>query len=331
MSKNHNIATPELVARYMKAGVNIMLIGDHGVGKTSVVRKACELLGYNLKEFNGALMEPYIDLIGIPDIDKSTDGEKTLSMVNQKSLRDAHVVFMDEYNRARVETKNATMTMVNDHQLNGEDLPNLKSVVAACNPSESNVTGSKYSVGSVDPAQMDRFTIKLTMSNRVDKKYLIKALGKKNLATVLADWQNSLEFDKDDKGKSKAPYVSPRTIERLGKIFLLFPEVSTVWHVLGDDANMLNTNSLAKNMLTALNKDTLAEERSEEIRSELADGETLDDMLQKHINTVSTSKTKKKKREAVNNAMGFVINDYDDLSDKEKVEAVMYIVHAATA
>ena len=169
------------------------------------------------------------------------------------------------------------------------------------------------------------------MSNRVDKKYLIKALGKKNLATVLADWQNSLEFDKDEKGNNKAPYISPRTIERLGKIFLLFPEVSTVWHVLGDDANRLNTNSLAKNMLTALNKDTLAEERSEEIRSELADGETLDDMLQKHIDTVSTSKTKKKKREAVNNAMGFVINDYDDLSDKEKVEAVMYIVHAATA
>lgn len=170
-------ATTGVVKRYVEKGHNVLLVGDHGVGKTTLVRDVVKQLGWRMVEFNAALMEPYVDFIGIPMSRKNEDGTEELQMVSKREIFDADLIFVDEFNRGQPATINALMNIINDHQLNGQPLPNLKAVVAACNPPKSSVTGDAYMVGELDPAQVDRFTVHLTMSNEVNEKYLADVLG----------------------------------------------------------------------------------------------------------------------------------------------------------
>lgn len=246
-------ATPELVAKYIEKNHNVMLMGDHGVGKTTIVREAAKKLGWKLVEFNAANMEPYIDLIGVPKTHTNEDGSEELRMVAKRNIMEADVIFMDELNRGRPETLNATMDMINDHMVSGTPLPNLKAVVAACNPPRSNATGAAYAVGHLDPAQLDRFTIHLSMSNRVNLPYFREAFpDNPRFAKALSDWQKSLDFDSKD---ARAPYISPRRMERLGKVFLEFPERDTIDHVLGADAERVTADSLYVKLSSALEAD----------------------------------------------------------------------------
>lgn len=306
MAMRNHTATPELVAKYINAGMNVLLVGDHGVGKTTVVRKACELLNFKLKEFNGALIDPYVDLIGIPDITIDSNGAKKLSMVGKTDLRDANVIFIDEYNRSRMETRNATMNLVNDHMINDEHLDNLKAVVAACNPFENSSNGDSYDVEAIDPAQLDRFTIKLTMSNKADMKYMVEELGKKEFAKALVQWQNSLDF-------TKAPYVSPRLTERLGEAYLMFPEKDTLYHVLGDDADKLSVNQLAKSLSVALNLDNNPGKTKKIKKAESAVGDKISDYIKQYEDESDNEKLS----EIGNNIMT-LLNDNKDKFDIKK-------------
>lgn len=249
-------ATTGVVKRYVEKGHNVLLVGDHGVGKTTLVRDVVKQLGWRMVEFNAALMEPYVDFIGIPMSRKNEDGTEELQMVSKREIFDADLIFVDEFNRGQPATINALMNIINDHQLNGQPLPNLKAVVAACNPPKSSVTGDTYMVGELDPAQVDRFTVHLTMSNEVNEKYLADALGMPNLARELAEWQHSLDFGSENK-VARVPYISPRRVERLGRVFVEFPEKETLYHVLGMDADKFPVTSLFHDLYDAYRKDVV--------------------------------------------------------------------------
>lgn len=251
-------ANPTNIAQYMKAGANILLIGAHGIGKTTILKQAAESLGWNIKILNGATIDPYIDLLGIPVASgENTDPveSRELQMIQKRDLLDADVVFIDEWNRAPKPTTNALMELINDHSLNGVPLPNLKCVVGAMNPPEDEGVGADYAVNLVDPAQVDRFHIIMSMSNRANKKVIRKALvgtaGKPRevtdkVADILVEWQRNLDFTSG--GKTRAPYISPRRVERVGKLFLQFPQQSTLYHALGTEVENLNYESLYRQL-----------------------------------------------------------------------------------
>lgn len=247
-------ATPGVVRQYVEKGHNVMLVGDHGTGKTSMVREVAKKLGWRMLEFNAALMEPYVDLIGIPMSRASEDGTEELRMVAKREIFEADLIFIDEFNRGQPATINALMNVINDHQINGQPLPKLKAVVAACNPPKSSVTGSTYMVGELDPAQVDRFTIQLSMGNKVNAKYLTDALGMPNLAHALAKWHRSLDFGGTGK-VNRVPYVSPRRVERMGRVFAEFPQRNTLMHVLGADAEKFPVGVMYRDFYAAYRED----------------------------------------------------------------------------
>lgn len=272
-------ATTGVVKRYVEKGHNVLLVGDHGVGKTTLVRDVVKQLGWRMVEFNAALMEPYVDFIGIPMSRKNEDGTEELQMVSKREIFDADLIFVDEFNRGQPATINALMNIINDHQLNGQPLPNLKAVVAACNPPKSSATGDTYMVGELDSAQVDRFTIHLTMSNEVNEKYLADALGMPNLARELAEWQHSLDFGSENK-VTRVPYISPRRVERLGRVFTEFPEKETLYHVLGMDADKFPVTALFHDLYDAYRKDVVGDAGSDvSDDAEESAGEPADDGL----------------------------------------------------
>lgn len=256
-------ANTDIIRGYMEKNLNIMLIGLHGTGKTSVLRQAASELGWKVADFSAPLMEPYIHLLGVPEVVEDEDG-RHLEMVRTRNLMDADVIFIDELNRGPLVVRNGVMELVNDRAINGVALPNLKCVVSACNPAAD----GEYAVQLLDPAQMDRFDVTLTMSERVDGAHLATVLGDADYAKVFSDWQHSLVFwTEDERGKrvARAPYVSPRRVEKLARIFRVAPQRTTLTDVLGSNAEELSLAKLYRSARLALDGGSEVDEYGPEV------------------------------------------------------------------
>lgn len=203
MAKNTNPTAAELIAN-INAGENILMEGKHGVGKTFTAREAAEKGGFNMRIFDAGLMDPYIELVGIPDVSVDEDGKKTLRQVRKNDLDDVEVLFFDEFNRAGQDTLNAIFGLVQFGEINGVKLPNLKCVIAAQNPA-----GDDSYAGNVelDAALRDRFDVTYEVKPFVSKSYLTKSLGDKGLSEALVDWHDSLP---------DGVYIAPRRVEKIG-------------------------------------------------------------------------------------------------------------------
>lgn len=267
-----NEAQPDVLKDYIAKGKNIFLVGPHGIGKTSMVRQAVKSLGWNLKEFNTALMDAQLDMTGIPQIVDVIDEDgittKVMKMIRQQNLDEADVLMFDEFSRGHVHTLNAIMNVINDRMVNDEILPNLKSVVVATNPMKDSTTGISYSASFVDEAIMDRFDVYMSLNTKVDEDYLYQALcdySKKNnleysetslekIAASISRWQHSLKFA-ESTGKRRSPYVSPRRCEKMGCLFLEFPRKRTLNDALGVSYEELATKRLYLSLKEAISED----------------------------------------------------------------------------
>lgn len=194
-------------------GWNVMLIGAHGTGKSATVRSLASRHGLKVAIFNAATMDPHTELIGVPmpRMVSMPDGStrEVLRMIRPVTIDEADVIFLDELNRAPVETQNACMEMANERTINGEPLPNLKMVITAINPPDGN-----YNVGLIDEAMADRWDIYVEVVPTVDPNVLTAFDGiSKPVADALAQWYSECNHAK------RETYVSPRRVGKLGKVF----------------------------------------------------------------------------------------------------------------
>jgi len=239
----------KILETYIQNGFNILLQGKHGVGKTAVLNQACESLGWNLKYYSASSLDPYTDLVGVPEFITNEHGERVLRSVRPQEINDAEVVFFDELNRAEPKVLNAVFELIQFRSINGEKLPNLKCVVAAQNPPDGD-----YTVEPLDPALADRFQIFLTIEPEVSLSYLQSVL-EKDTADALVKWHK-------DHGK-KADYVSPRRIEMIGHVWEKTHDKSSLVAALppngtydiGKLFNLLNKTTLPEDLETLLKTD----------------------------------------------------------------------------
>lgn len=203
---------------YIELGYNILLQGDHGTGKTTMLIAAVEALGLTMEYRSASTMDPFTDLVGIP-VPRDENGIEVLKNIRPHSIDKAEVLFFDELNRADPKTLNAFFEIVQFRTINGEPLPNLKCVIGAQNP-----PGSDYNVDSLDPALVDRFHIVMDIAPRPDSNYLTKALNNRKVAIELVSWWNQVYGPRSQvKGAAKQDrknYLSPRRLETIGRVFL---------------------------------------------------------------------------------------------------------------
>ena len=195
------------VASKLPIETSVLLRGNHGIGKSQVVRQVAK--GFNLDVIDRRLSQMSEgDMIGLP----STDGEVTRFNPPEwykRACSKPVALFLDELNRATPEVMQAAFQVVLDRELNGWKLHPQTRVYAAINASAA------YSVNEMDPALLDRFwAIDLTPDTQ-DWLAWAKESGAihENIITFIAG--NEKWLDPPKGGEASAVSPSRRSWERL--------------------------------------------------------------------------------------------------------------------
>jgi len=135
----------------------VILLGESGVGKTTLINMlANKFLSTHVAYFNAPTMDPFIHLVGVPEVSENpATKEKVLAFVRKSGIEGAELLVLDEINRVPPETQNALFELVHSRQINGEKFGKLKMVWGAMNPPRSDIEGR--SVQDIEDAFRGRF------------------------------------------------------------------------------------------------------------------------------------------------------------------------------
>lgn len=156
-------------------GLNVLLMGPHGVGKTSVIVQECAKRNKKVAYFSASTLDPWIDLIGIPrPVECETGAYIDLIRPEAFQKDEIDVIIFDELNRSPKKVRNALMELVQFRSINGRELKRLKMVIGIINPQDDKET---YDVEPMDPAQLDRFHIHYNMPTSPYEPWFVNEFG----------------------------------------------------------------------------------------------------------------------------------------------------------
>jgi len=214
-----SIPRNEKIDFWIKNNLNVLFVGKHGIGKSAVVKEAFERHNLRWKYFSCATLDAWVDFVGVPKEVKNEDGTSYLDLIRPKDFQEDIVdaIFFDEYNRAPKKVKNAVMELIQFKSINGKKFNNLKIIWAAINPHDEEET---YDVERMDPAQEDRFHIKIELPYEPNISYFTKEFGK-TIGKGAVSWWNTL----DEELKNN---ISPRRLDYALKIWSLGGDIKDV-------------------------------------------------------------------------------------------------------
>lgn len=250
MAENYNMIkfnkkqlTHNKIDQFIQLGVNVLLIGKHGVGKTTKILEGFDRNKLNYAYFSASTLDPWVHLIGVPKAKTGKNGRDYLDFILPENLdENLDAIFVDEYNRAPTVVKNALMELLQFKQINGRKFPNLKFIWAAINPpKEEEQDNSDYDVDEMDLAQLDRFQVILELPYTPDKRYFISKYGDIK-GKALVDW-----WGKQSEEAKKI--LSPRRLDYIGDYFINGGDVTDLLPASA------NSSALIKNL--SVNEDDL--------------------------------------------------------------------------
>jgi hypothetical protein len=206
---NININITELiqVLNTTPAEHNIMLVGNHGIGKSEILTEYYKSKGMPVVAlFLGQMSDPG-DLIGIPNKNEKTG--KTDFMPPYWFPTDGKpiVLFLDELNRARPEILQTIMDLALNRKLAGRMLPEGSRIISAVNK------GDQYQLTDLDPALVSRFNIYNFKPSA--QEWLLWA-KKEKVDNRVIDFiqENQIWLDKDSDSKEGADTGLDKTPDR---------------------------------------------------------------------------------------------------------------------
>lgn len=202
--------------KYLDAGMNVLLIGPHGTGKTESILTLCKAKAVKFKYFSCATLDPWTDLVGVPFPKETGEDRRELEMVRPRTINEAEFIFFDELNRADQKTLSAVFEIIQFKTINGEPLPNLRTCWAAINP-----PGEDYQVEDLDPALLDRFQAYIPVAPRPSVAYMSKIFPEPIAQALKAWWDGH-----DRKRTDNESYVSPRCLVDIGRVFMVTGQVA---------------------------------------------------------------------------------------------------------
>lgn len=212
-----DIYLPEMLRRkleaLMEAGVNILLDGPQGSGKTVLTRSLARASGMEYVFFNCSAIFEATDFLATVQVRATERGGVETTWVKTDILRafeDAranpgkrYLIFLDEFNRCREMARNgimpaldSTRRMFNPITGSTELIPSNILWVAAIN-NGAQFTGTT----TVDPAQMDRFApLKITYPPKDEEIAILKGRYpevSKKIMTAIVDAANAVRANAD--------------------------------------------------------------------------------------------------------------------------------------
>ena len=209
-----NVNELKKILQFTPESQNIMLTGNHGIGKSQILKQFFEDQGQKVVTlFLGQMSDPG-DLIGIPRINEKTG--KTDFMLPYWFPTDDNpiVLFLDELNRARPEVLQTIMDLTLNKTLAGKSLPEGSRVISAVNE------GEEYQLTDLDPALVSRFNIYEFKPSI--QEWLVWAQNQNLDSRVIdfiaenPDMLDGSEFKREDQGLGKTP--DRRGWERVARI-----------------------------------------------------------------------------------------------------------------
>lgn len=183
------------VAHAVGMGLNVLMEGEKGCGKTAILKKVFAYIfgDDGFKVLNAATMDPYVDFSGIPI---TKDGENHLSFARPSWFGNSKIkgLIIDEYNRGSKAVINGAMSLVQFGEVNGEQ-SGIAVVGVAINSHEStdDVGKQTYMVEAIDPAQRDRFQFQMVMPVGFSPFWYNKVYpGKEDMVADLAAWYDEM-------------------------------------------------------------------------------------------------------------------------------------------
>lgn len=220
---------------YYDHGMNVLLIGLHGVGKTEEILRVAREKNIVLKYYSCSTLDPFTDLVGVPTPRKfctrdriwlGTDKDacpicnnvlededspvvESLKMVRPREVDEAELIFFDEFNRGDEKTQNAIFEIIQFKTINGEPLPHVRACWAAMNPPDGD-----YKVSDLDPALIDRFDVFVDVQAKPNVAYMAQYLPKP-IAQALFSWWG--EHNQARRGMEN--FISPRRLMKIGLVY----------------------------------------------------------------------------------------------------------------
>ena len=148
-----NITELKQLLEATPASHNIMLVGNHGIGKSEILSEYYGSPGMPVVAlFLGQMRDPG-DLIGHPCKDEKTGKTDFMPPYWFPTDGSPIVLFLDELNRARPEILQTVMDLALNRKLAGKLLPEGSRIISAVN------AGDQYQLTDLDPALVSRFNI----------------------------------------------------------------------------------------------------------------------------------------------------------------------------
>lgn len=206
-----------------KTKVTPFIWGQHGIGKSALVKQVADELGWEMIPIILSQRES-VDLIGIPyvETDKETGDPVTHNYMpdwfNRVRKKGKTVLFLDEFNMARREVMAAAFELVLDRRLNNKYLPDDVLIVVAGNPNDE-----RYDVNDLSQSLVDRF-MHIQLLPDSGEWFSWAKENKLNSSLVEFFQVNPASLYKKDNRDLKFPVEitqSTRSVERASKILNL--------------------------------------------------------------------------------------------------------------
>ena len=301
---------------------NVMLVGNHGIGKSEILTEYFATKGMRVVPlFLGQMSDPG-DLIGIPNRNESTG--KTEFMPPWWFPLDGTpiVLFLDELNRARPEVLQTIMDLALNRTLAGRSLPEGSRIISAVN------AGDQYQLTDLDPALVSRFNVMAFRPTVQEWLLWADREGVDGRVTAFIR-ENPLWLDKDPDAKEGADTGLDKTPDRrawkrvsdiLHSVQEVTPVVTKILSSVGGPkaaAALVSSNS-ARKILSGREVLQNLEKHLPTLRSyELHQLSTVNDGIFRHLEVeVLGGKEKEKARKNV--------EAYFDFLSQEKKEAAAH-------
>lgn len=205
-----------------------LIIGESGIGKTSLVKHIAKDNKYYLVTIDANLLKEG-EIGGLPIVENKVTLYATHSKLIEidKALKEDEyrqvILFIDELNRCDHAVAQELMNLILNREINGYVLDDRVKVIAAMNPSNKNdgFQNSRYDVVDMDPAQEDRFVwVKLDSDIKQWIKWGMSKDGNihEHIIEFLSTFPEYLHMP-DSEETIKA---TPRSWERISKAYEIY-------------------------------------------------------------------------------------------------------------
>ena len=158
----------------------LLLIGPHGTGKSFLLNRISQALGFSSRHYNASLLN-FDDLVGYP----LPNGKGQIEYVRTPAaIWGAQTVFLDEISRCRPDMQNKLFPIIHERRVQGIELKDLVYRWAAMNPPRNDEDINEAYLGSepLDAALADRFAFVLEVPGweqftEEDQELVIRSQG----------------------------------------------------------------------------------------------------------------------------------------------------------